>query len=83
MINFRIVTLKGVIEHNDPEIYFGNKKAVSYWVDEAIKAGYLIYINDVLSVTNVGYALYRDLKLYNLPKEGVAYTWENKEYMNE
>jgi len=85
MIDWKLVALKGLIEHNEPGVYWGSTMILGRTLEQMVEVGWLEPIEQVLPgckgpqpwhrVTDAGMEVYRKLALNELPWEGRAEHW--------
>lgn len=80
MIDFRLVALKGAVEHADEGAYFGSLLGLREHVAGAVAAGWLAEDGQP---TNAGRAEYARLGLDRLPRSGRAYLWPDRTGLEE
>lgn len=70
-LHFVAGIVKGLVEHEDYEYYFGSTIGIRWHLNDAIALGFL---DNDLTLTAEGYAWYESEDLRSLP-EGRAYMW--------
>ena len=79
-IDYAVVVLKGVIEHQDCGAYFGSFGALGHYTDVAQERGWL---DGDRKATPLGREVYLNRKLNLLPKSGRAYMWSDQNGLEE
>lgn len=76
--NFRLVIVKGLVEHQRGDVYFGSLGAYqTYWA-QAEKAGWVRLVDGKEAVTEDGRGVYETCRLSTLPTTAYrrAYLWD-------
>lgn len=76
---FSLAIVKGLVEANDAQRYFGSLLGFTWHFKEVVSLG---WVGEHGDLTDLGREIYESRRLGDLPREGRAYMWNWKKVEN-